>query len=142
MVVVTFSIAVVFINPCNTNSGRFIAIIAVVSTIIVAGTVSVAGVGVAIIINQPNSSSVRFNDITVIDTVTVVVVVVANSVVIFNPRNINSGRFIVIAVVVVHLHNVHIAILVVIVVLVVVAAFIGTILQMLFWLLLLLPLLY
>ena len=65
------------------------------------------GVGVDIIINPPNSSSGRCNDIAAaIDTITiVVVVVVANSVVIINPHNTNSGRFINIAVVVVYVHN-------------------------------------
>ena len=62
-------------------------------------TDAVVGVGVVIIINPPNSSSGRCNDIAAIDTITVVVVVVANYVVIIDPQNKNSGRFIAIAVV-------------------------------------------
>ena len=58
------------------------------------------GVCVVIIIKLPNSNSSRCNDIAAIDhTITSIVVVFSNSVVIIDPHNTNSGRFIAIAVV-------------------------------------------
>ena len=50
VVVFVFAIAVVIINPRNTNSGRFIDI-AVVSTILVVDTVALVDVDVVIILN-------------------------------------------------------------------------------------------
>ena len=117
--------------------------VVVVSTIIVVAIVAGVGVGVGvvIIINPPNSSSGRYNDIAAIDSITVVVVIVANSVVIIDPRNRNrGGRFIAIAGLVVHVRNAHIAVMVVVVV-PAAAAINSTLLRMLLWLLLFLPLL-
>ena len=97
--------------------------------------VAVVDGGGVINLNPPNSSSGRYNDIAAIITITVDGVV-ANSVVIINPHNTNSGRFIAIAAVVVHVHNVYVAVLVGVAVVIV----IGTLLRILLWLLLFLPL--
>ena len=58
-----------------------------------------------------------------------VVVAFTIAVMIINPSNTNSGRFIAVTVVADHVHNVHIAVVAV----VDAAAFIGTLLQILLW---------
>ena len=90
-VVVAFTIAVVIINPRNTNSTVVGSLLLLYFLLFIVDTVAVVDVGVCvvIIINPPNSNSSRCNDIAAIDhTINSVVVVVANSVVIIDPHTV------------------------------------------------------